>query len=603
MPNYVLGWFSGGSVAENTATGSIGFLNLDTGNFPAAIATTMASGPGGAAYSVDPTSFEVTVTGGLNYETTPLVALTILITFTDASDNGSGESLSLSVTDVAEVPDGLSLSASSVAENSATGTVIATLTGTDPDGGVLTYALISGAGFSVVGNELRVAGQLNHEATPTRDVTLSVTDAQSNVAQFTRTITIGNVNEAPGVVPVGGVTTATIGENAAAGRAVGQVTVTDPDVGDSVALSLVGADAGLFVLDGMTVRLASGVTLDHGSAPVLTFSVRGIDNGALQANQAFTVNVADVVTQATDLQAVLGGGNGTAVGLTVTISSEGPVLQLGGSSIVLTGQDTLATADGTLAFGAGTTLAQVERLYLGLAGRAATGTERTNALDALQTGTMADLANSLLRGTEFTTHVQGNSAAQDMDGLSNGQFVDLLYGRVLGRGADSSGLTWWTSELDDGALTRAETAVFSAVSSEGQTLYTNQTRALWAVDAQAYQVRNLYDVALNREPDAGGLAFWRGVLEQGVSMQVVADFIIASTEFQTAVSGLTTGQIVEMFYQNGLERGSDSGGLGFWTAVIDGGLGSLADVLMGFAQSSEQHGQLSSYLAGSDIFV
>ena len=602
MPNYILGWVSGGSVAENTATGSIGFLNLDTPSFPAAVASITATGPGGATYSVDISTFEVTIAGALDYETAATVLLSILITFTDMSDNG-GESLNLAVTDVSEAPDGLALSASSVAENSADGTVVATLSGTDPEGGALTYALVSGTGFSVVGNELRVAGALNHEATATRDVTLSVTDAQNNVAQFTRTIIISNVNEAPAVTPVGGVTVVTIGENAVAGRAVAQVNTSDPDQGDSVGLSLVGADAGLFVLDGMVVRLASDVTLDQGAAPMLSFSVRGTDNGALQVNQAFTVNVADVATQASSLQAVLGSGNGTAVGLTVTLSAEGPVLQLGGSTLVLAGQDTLDTADGTLAFGTGTTLAQVERLYLGLAGRAATGAERTAALDALLTGTTADLANSLLRGTEFTTYVQGNSGAQDVDGLTNGEFAELLYARALGRGSDSPGLAWWIGELDTGVISRADTAAFFASSAEGQTLYTNQTRALWAVDAQAYQVRNLYDIALNREPDAGGLAFWRGVLEQGVSMQVVANFIVGSTEFQSATSGMTTGQVVEMFYLNGLERASETAGHAFWTSVIDDGFGSVADVLMSFAQSAEQDVQLTSYRAGSDIFI
>ena len=73
-----------------------------------------------------------------------------------------------------------------------------------------------------------------------------------------------------------------------------------------------------------------------------------------------------------------------------------------------------------------------------------------------------------------------------------------------------------------------------------QGLYANSTRALWAVDAQALQVRSLYDIALNREPDAGGQAFWRSVLEQGVSIQEVAGTIISSSEFQALIAGLTT---------------------------------------------------------------
>jgi len=693
MPNYILGWF-GGSVAENSASASIGYLDLDIGAFPAPIDTIVITGPGGATYSVDPFTFEVTVTGALDFETMATSQLNVLITFLDGSDNG-GEMLNFSVTDVAEAPDGLILSANSVNEDAAVNTVVATLTGSDPEGGALTYALISGAGFSVVGNELRVSGPLDHEANGsvnvvisvtdaqnhvtqfTRAITIadiaeapdgltlsansvnenaavntvvatltgsdpeggalayalvsgagfsvvgnelrvsgpldheangsvnvviSVTDAQNHVTQFTRAITIADVNEAPTLLPFAGVTSTAIGENAAAGREVARITVTEPDLADTAIFSLTGPDAALFVLDGLRVRLANGVSLDHDTAPVLNFGVRVTDGGGLHADQAFTVRVDDVVSQAASLQAVLGGGNGTAVGLTVVLGDDGPVLHLGGNTIVLT-QNTLATADGQLAFGDATDLAQIERLYLGLAGRAATGAERMAAADAWPTGGMSGLAERLLHGTEFTAYVQGHSAAQDVDGLTNGEFANMLYGRLLGRGADSPGLAFWTDGLDQGLVSRADVAGLMAFSGEARLTYSAQTQALWAVDAQAYQVRSLYDVALNREPDAGGLAFWRSVLEQGVSMHDVAEYIADSPEFQAQISGMTTGQVLEMFYQNGLERASDVGGKAFWTAVIDNGLGDWGDVLLGFANSSEQDDQLASYRAGTDIFV
>ena len=120
------------------------------------------------------------------------------------------------------------LSASSVAENSVNGTVVATLTGSDPEGGLLTYALVSGTGFSVVGNELRVSGPLDHEATGTIDVVISVTDAQSNVSQFTRTITISDVAEAPdGLV----LSASSVAENSANGTVVATLTGSDPEGG------------------------------------------------------------------------------------------------------------------------------------------------------------------------------------------------------------------------------------------------------------------------------------------------------------------------------------------------------------------------------------
>lgn len=509
MP-YVLGWSTGGTVAENTASASIGFLTLDSGNFPAAVASITATGLGGASYSVDPGTFEVTVSGALDHETSASVPLSILITFTDMTDNG-GETVNFAVNDV---------------------------------------------------------------------------------------------NEAPVLLPFGNVTNTIIGENAIGGRQVALVTVTDPDLGDSAALSLIGPDAGLFVLDGLRVRLANGVTLDHAAAPTLQFTVRATDTGGLQNDQAFSVQVEDVVTQATNLQAILGSGNGSAVGLTVSMTAEGALIQLGSSAFMLAGQDTLATADGELAFGAGTNQALLTRMFLGIAGRQTNGLEMMAVLDHFSHGaTAVDVAQALLHGSEFTSYVQANSGAQDVDGLSNGQFVEILYNRVLGRTSDSGGFGFWSAELDGGVLSRAEMATLFATSSEAQGLYANSTRALWAVDAQALQVRSLYDIALNREPDAGGQAFWRSVLEQGVSVQEVAGTIISSSEFQALIGGLTTGQIVELFYVNGLERASDNAGKAFWTGLIDQGLASWGNLLVAFSESPEQTGQFHSYLTGSDIFA
>ena len=587
---------SASSIDENSAPGTV--VASLTGSDPEGGALTFAL-VSGAGFAV--VGNQLQVAGPLDHEANGSVNVTISVT--DAQNNASQFTRAITIADVAEAPDGLTLSASSIDENSAPGTVVANMTGSDPEGGALTFALVSGAGFAVVGNQLQVAGPLDHEATASRDLVLSVTDAQSHTSQFNRSITIADINEAPRVLPHLGVTSATIGENAMAGREVARVVVADQDLSDTVTLSLIGPDATMFVLDGTRVRLAQGVQLDHASAPSLYVGVLATDQGGLTSDQSFTVHVAGAVSQASSLQAILGGGNGGTVGLTVAFTDEGPVLSLGGASIVLSGQQSLLTADGELSFGSGTALAQLERLFQGIAGRHAGGMEIMAVADQISRGaTAVDLAQTLLNGPEFTGYVQAHSSAPGVDGLGNGAFAELVYNRVLGRGSDSDGLTYWTAQLD-GGLSRATMANFVVGSAEAQGVYAADTRALWAADAQAYQVRDLYDIAFNREPDAGGLAFWRGVLEQGASMHTVADAIVGSAEFQAAKNGLSTGQIVEMFYRNGLERASDAPGLAFWTGVIDQGSASLAEVLLGFADSAEQTSQFNGYFNGTDIFV
>ena len=399
MSGYLLGWASGGSVDENTAAAVLGILDIDP-SWVGQVDEIRIGGLFGQSISVDFSTFQVTTTGALNYEDTPTENLTVA--FLLGGNPVSTESLILTVSDVAEAPDGLTLGGSAIDENSVAGTVVANLAGHDPEGGALTYALISGAGFVVVGQELQVAGGLDHEANASVDVTISVTDAQSHTSAFNRTITIADINEAPLVLPYLGVTSTTIGENAQAGREVGRVVVADPDLLDRVTLSLTGPDAAMFVLDGVRLRLAQGAPLDHASAPMLHVGVLGTDQGGLTADQAFTIQVVGTVSQASSLQAVLG-GNGSTLGLTVALTDEGPVLSLGGGRIVLAGQQSLLTADGELSFGAETTLAQLERLSLGIAGRHATGMERMAITDQISRGaTQVEHAQTLLQGTDFT---------------------------------------------------------------------------------------------------------------------------------------------------------------------------------------------------------
>jgi len=308
------------AVNENSSVGTV--VATLTGQDPEGGALTY-SWVSGAGFSV--VGNQLRVSGALNHEATSSVNVTIRVT--DAQSNFQDFVRNIVINDVAEAPTGLNLTASAVNENSSVGSVVATLTGVDPEGGALTYAWVSGTGFSVVGNQLRVAGPLNHEATPTRDVVISVTDAQSNTTQFTRTITINDVNEAPTIAAFANVSTVSIAENSAAGRAVGRVVFSDPDVGDNVSLSLIGADASNFVLDGDVIRVAPGAVFDFDSHPTLSFSVRATDTSNLTANQAFTVNLLDVLSQEQSVQAVVG-GNGTSVGLSVTVGVDGPVITL-----------------------------------------------------------------------------------------------------------------------------------------------------------------------------------------------------------------------------------------------------------------------------------
>jgi hypothetical protein len=530
----------------------------------------------------------------------------------DGTLSSAARAVAITVTDANEAPSVISSGTTNFDEN-ATGTVY-TAAGTDPDAGA-TFSWSLGGTDAALFDISAATGAVTFRAAPNfespadaggnnvYDITVTASDGTLSSTGRDVAITVTDVNEAPSVSPYLGVTITNIAETAAAGREVARVTVSDPDMGDSVTLSLTGSDANLFVLDGMRVRLADGVMLDHDSAPSLSFSVLGTDAGGLTSSQAFTVGVLDAVGEGQSLQAVLG-GDGSSMGLTVSLTDDGPRLHLGSITAILVGQDLLTLADGQLGFGVGSSLAGIERVYLGLLGRGTNGDERmivNNWLD--HGGSLSQLAREIIRSDEFSSYVASHSSAPDAASLSNAQYVDLLYDRILGRAADETGSAFWNSILDNDQLSRADLAVVFADSGEAQTLFAGSTQALWAVDLQAYLVRSLYDVAFNREPDAGGRAFWSGVMDQGLSIGVVADYLAGSAEFQAAIAGHTTREIVQMLYANGLERSADGDGLAYWTSVIDNGLGDWSDLMVGFATSPEQNSQMTSYREGTDIFT
>jgi glucose/arabinose dehydrogenase len=188
-------------------------------------------------------------------------------------------------------------------------------------------------------------------------------------------------------------------------------------------------------------------------------------------------------------------------------------------------------------------------------------------------------------------------------GTANERFVTQLYVNLLGRQPDSSGLTSWTAVLNEG-MSRTDVALaieqsqewridqvqalyqqflrraadasglngFVAFLSAGGTL--EQAKSVLTGSAEYFQTRGgstndgflaaLYQDALSRSPDAGGLAGFTQALNQRVSRQRVAAAIFASPEY--------LGDLVAGFYQLYLKRAADNSGLNGFVASLGSGV-------------------------------
>jgi Ca2+-binding RTX toxin-like protein len=93
-------------------------------------------------------------------------------------------------------PDSIALSDSSITENSGIGTVVGSLTATDPQAGdSLTFSLHSNPGdlFALDGTDLVLAAPLDFESAQSHDIVVRVTDAAGHHLDRTFTIAVSNV--------------------------------------------------------------------------------------------------------------------------------------------------------------------------------------------------------------------------------------------------------------------------------------------------------------------------------------------------------------------------------------------------------------------------
>ncbi|MBD2551634.1 hypothetical protein H6G65_19095, partial [Microcystis elabens FACHB-917] len=142
-------------------------------------------GADAAAFEVEGTVLYLKAGTSLDYETKAAYAVTVSVS--DSTIGGSSPvttGYSLAVTDVNEAPTALGLSATIFDENIADGSLIATLTSSDPDTSPqsFTYALVAGAGDTgnlavfVSGNALHLTRSPDYERQSSYNIRLKTTD-------------------------------------------------------------------------------------------------------------------------------------------------------------------------------------------------------------------------------------------------------------------------------------------------------------------------------------------------------------------------------------------------------------------------------------------
>ena len=133
---------------------------------------------------------------------------------------------------------------------------------------------------------------LDHEATASYALTLTVRDAAGLTDTAAVTITIRDVNESPSIPESSYVRS--VNENADAGTALGAAIVaTDPDDGDVLRYSLTGTGSNRFRVSG-TGQISTAAVLDHESSDSYVLTLTATDSAGLTDSATVTVNVNDL---------------------------------------------------------------------------------------------------------------------------------------------------------------------------------------------------------------------------------------------------------------------------------------------------------------------
>ncbi|HMR31692.1 MAG TPA: M10 family metallopeptidase C-terminal domain-containing protein [Geminicoccaceae bacterium] len=257
----------------------------------------------GGRFAIDRITGAVTVGNGALLDHEAAASHRIVVRAFDRYGDFVDRAFAIAVGDRNEPPGAildLDAGADLVAEDAAPGsTAGVTARAVDPDGDVLTYALVDDAGGRFVIDPatgiVTVAAALDHEAAALEQIRVHATDGQGLASERSFTIAVTDVNEAPTALADSDPSADEIVESAAAGATVGiTVSAADPD-GDLLAYSLVDDAGGRFAIDpasGM-ITLAGPGLLDAGAVPSHQILVRAQDPDGASVQLTLTIAVLD----------------------------------------------------------------------------------------------------------------------------------------------------------------------------------------------------------------------------------------------------------------------------------------------------------------------
>lgn len=322
-----------------------------------------------------------------------------------------------------------------------------------------------------------------------------------------------------------------------------------------------------------------GATLASVSEEVFTAStiasilalVSTEDDATIQAEAVEATGGTLVLTEGTELAYVT---TSDTEQTTLQVNSDVKVVLFQGEGGVNATFDTPATsagnAQGAAVVSAAAAVGTVERVVVGTAGA-----------DLI---TIADDKNTQVTAGDQDTVVAGSGHDTVIAAQGDSTVVGGAHTIVQAVGSDED----YVVTVEDGhALIHNDTTGVDVDITNVQYVQLEENDALiFAGDVNQAIVANLYQAVFGRTADEGGLDYWFDVTNSGSDVGYIAQLFMSSEEY-TGGTGpdMTNEEFVASLYQNALGREGDEGGITYWVDALEAG-GARANVAALFAEAA-----------------
>uniref|UniRef100_A0A4Y8UFA5 Cadherin repeat domain-containing protein n=1 Tax=Gammaproteobacteria bacterium LSUCC0057 TaxID=2559237 RepID=A0A4Y8UFA5_9GAMM len=284
------------TVAENSASSTLVYQAVAEDPEDDDIVYSLAEGGDNALFEIDADSGAVTLLASADFELDNSYSITVIATANGKSDS---QAVTVTVTDVDEAPALTSGNTATVAENSASSTLVYQAVAEDPEDDDIVYSLAEGgdnALFEIDADSgaVTLLASADFELDNSYSITVIATANGKSDSQAV-TVTVTDVNEAPTAVALeSAVTTLAENSDTASRVKIADIAITDDALGTNV-ISLTGDDADLFEVVGNALFLKAGTALDYETASSLAVTVSVLDS-SVTGSSAVTVDHTVAIT-------------------------------------------------------------------------------------------------------------------------------------------------------------------------------------------------------------------------------------------------------------------------------------------------------------------